>query len=184
MPRHGTPETRMCRSVSSTATDVRAYLRSLSLPNQIPRLHSSAPDRKSSLADHATKCRLKDRSISISTIRRLQVTARMEKFMSSGEVSPDRGTPADGPRATEFLEVLRLRGMPIAREDHGQAPAPEQADRAVHPRDDRVAIRHPERSTWTEVILDVDDEQCGPLPHGPNRPNPTVSKSLRPLGSS
>src|SRR2546426_11417142 len=39
MPRHGTHETRMSRSVSSTATDVRAYRHLLSLPHQIPRLH-------------------------------------------------------------------------------------------------------------------------------------------------
>src|SRR5439155_1588278 len=86
------------------------------------------------------------------------------------------------PYSPEFLEVLRLPRMPIPREDHRQPATSEQADRAVHPRDNCIALRHPERSAWTEVILDVDDEQRGPLPHGPDRPNVTVAKSLRPPG--
>src|SRR2546425_4277536 len=84
------------------------------------------------------------------------------------------------PCSSEFLEVLRLPGMPVPREDHRQPATSEQGDRAVHPWDNCIAFRHPERSAWTEVILDVDDEQRGPLPHGPDRPNATVAKSLRP----
>src|SRR5207247_2983220 len=67
---------------------------------------------------------------------------------------------------------------------HSQPSTSVQTDRAVHPRDNCIALRHPERSARTEVILDVDDEQRGPLPHGPDRPNVTVAKSLRPPGSS
>src|SRR5438309_7235665 len=101
------------------------------------------------------------------------------------QVGMESGTlrPLDAvhrPCSPEFLEVLRLPRMPIPREDHRQPATSEQGDRAVHPRDNCIALRHPERSAWTEVILDVDDEQRGPLPHGPDRPNVTVAKSLRP----
>jgi len=70
------------------------------------------------------------------------------------------------PRAAKFLEVLRLPWMPVPREEDGQMAAFEERDGPVHPRDDCVPIRHTERPTRAEVVLNVDDEQSRLWSHG------------------
>src|SRR2546430_16806456 len=90
MPRHGTPETRMYRSVSSTPMDVRAYPRSLSLPNQIPRLHSSP----------ATSRRLQ-------TTRPMSVEGPLDLYFNA---SPPSGDGAHGERQVFGRSFASPRG--------------------------------------------------------------------------
>src|SRR6266704_5184782 len=84
------------------------------------------------------------------------------------------------PGPTTFLEVLRLPRMPVPLEQDGQMAAFEERDGSVHPRDDRVAVRHPERPTRAEVVLNVDDEQRRLRSHGPGPPSGRFAKRLRP----
>src|SRR5947207_12864735 len=73
------------------------------------------------------------------------------------------------PGPSELLEVFRHLRMPVPREDDGQASSLEQGDRPIRSGNDRVPARHPKGASGTEVVLDVDYEQFGPLTIGPTR---------------
>ena len=61
--------------------------------------------------------------------------------------------------------------MPISGEEDRQ-PAPlEERDGPVHPRDDRVTVGNAESAAWTEVILDIHDQQRGAQGHNPGPAN-------------
>jgi len=57
--------------------------------------------------------------------------------------------------------------MPVPGEEDWQAAAFEEGDRLVDPRNDRIAVRHPEGPARAEIVLDVDDQERGPPFHGP-----------------
>ena len=72
------------------------------------------------------------------------------------------------PGAPKFLEVFRDARMPVPGEQDGQAAAFEERDGPIHARDNRIAVRHSERPTRAEVVLNVDDEERRLRSHGPD----------------
>ena len=65
------------------------------------------------------------------------------------------------PDTTEVLEVRRLRRMPVTRGVHRDAGLLRRGEVMIQCAHDGLAATYGERSAGAEVMLDIDDEECG-----------------------